>query len=225
MIALQQVTRTYTKGSHTVHALRDVTLEILPGESLALVGPSGSGKSTLLSLLGLMDRPSSGQILFDGQDTSGLTDPALSRLRGRRIGFVFQAFNLLPALSAWQNVALPLRYAGVPVRQQREQALAVLEQVGLADRAGHRPAELSGGQEQRVAIARALVMNPPLILADEPTGNLDERTGEEVLNTLMTLNRQGTALVVVTHSPAVAARAERVFTVRDGKVEGSSGQT
>ncbi len=221
MIALQQVSKTYVKGAQTVHALSEVTLEILPGQSLALVGPSGSGKSTLLSLLGLMDQPSSGQILFDGHDTSRLPDPALSRLRGRRIGFVFQAFNLLPALSAWQNVALPLRYAGVPIKQQREQARAVLERVGLADRADHRPAELSGGQEQRVAIARALVMNPPLILADEPTGNLDERTGEEVLDTLMALNRQGTALVVVTHSPGVAARAGRVYTVRDGRVSTS----
>ena len=220
MITLHHVSKTYVKGQHTVHALRDVSLDICAGDCLALVGPSGSGKSTLLAMLGLMDQPSGGQIVVQGQDTSSLADAQLSRLRGHQIGFVFQSFNLLPNLTAWQNVALPLRYAGLGRREQRDRALAVLEQVGLADRASHRPPELSGGQEQRVAIARALVMNPPVILADEPTGNLDERTGEVVLATLLDLNARGTALVVVTHSPEVARRAGRVLTVRDGRLEG-----
>ena len=220
MITLYDVSKSYVKGQHTVHALRDVSLAVCPGDCLALVGPSGSGKSTLLAMLGLMDQPSGGQIVVQGQDTSSLADAQLSRLRGHQIGFVFQSFNLLPNLTAWQNVALPLRYAGLGRREQRDRALAVLEQVGLADRASHRPPELSGGQEQRVAIARALVMNPPVILADEPTGNLDERTGEVVLATLLDLNARGTALVVVTHSPEVARRAGRVLTVRDGRLEG-----
>lgn len=220
MISLKNVSKTYAKGHTAVHALQDITLDVHPGDSLALIGPSGSGKSTLLSMLGLMDQPSRGEVFVGGMATSGMEDATLSRLRGQHIGFVFQSFNLLPNLTAWQNVALPLRYAGLGRREQRDRALAVLERVGLADRAGHRPTELSGGQEQRVAIARALVMNPPVILADEPTGNLDERTGEDVLATLLDLNAQGTALVVVTHSPEVARQAGRVLTVRDGRLEG-----
>lgn len=218
MIELRAVTKTYRKGAEVVHALHGVTLQIRPGDSVALIGPSGAGKSTLLSMLGLMDRPSEGAIFVDGQDTALLSDAHVSRLRGRRIGFVFQAFNLLPGLTAWQNVALPLRYAGVAVAEGRERALAVLERVGLADRAHHRPAELSGGQEQRVAIARALVTNPGVILADEPTGNLDAKTGAGVLECLLEARASGAALVLVTHSPEVASRADQMCMVRDGRM-------
>ena len=216
MIELQRVRRSYTKGKVQVDALLEVNFTLSAGEHVALVGPSGAGKSTLLSLLGLMDRPSQGRILFEGQDTAQLSDAELSRLRGRRIGFVFQAFNLLPMLSAWQNVALPMVYAGVPALERRRRAYEVLEGVGLLERAAHRPSELSGGQEQRVAIARALVMKPAVILADEPTGNLDAASGAQILTLLDGLNIQGTTLVMVTHSPEVAAHAHTVRTVRDG---------
>lgn len=216
MIQLQGVTRSYSKGQNQVNALLEVNLNIASGEHIALVGPSGAGKSTLLSLLGLMDQPSSGKVMFEGQDTSSLPDAELSRLRGRRIGFVFQAFNLLPALNAWQNVALPMMYAGIPLLERKKKALEVLDRVGMLERANHRPHELSGGQEQRVAIARALVMQPPLILADEPTGNLDAANGMQVLALLDELNRNGTTLITVTHSAEVAAHAHKVLTVRDG---------
>lgn len=218
MLELSAVSKRYTRGAETVSALQDVDFTLSPGECVALVGPSGSGKSTLLALAGLMDQPTEGTVRIDGRDTTTLSDDELSRLRGRRIGFVFQSFNLLPHLTAWQNVALPLLYAGVSLPERRERSLAVLERVGLADRAGHRPVELSGGQEQRVAIARALVTNPGIILADEPTGNLDARTGESVMGYLGGVQAQGTALVIVTHSPEVAAYGDRVLTVQDGRL-------
>ncbi|GEM88577.1 ABC transporter ATP-binding protein [Oceanithermus desulfurans] len=218
MIELANVTKVYRKGRVEVPALRGVDLRIAEGEHVALMGPSGAGKSTLLYLMGLMEEPTTGRVTLFGEDVTNLSDTARSRLRGRTIGFVFQAFNLIPQLVAWQNVALPLRYQGVPRRQQKERALAMLERVGLADRSEHYPAELSGGEEQRVAIARALVIEPRLILADEPTGNLDTRTGRAVLGLLESAVADGPTLLIVTHDQEVAARAGRVVRVVDGQV-------
>ncbi len=218
LIELQGVTKTYRKGRVEVPALRGVDLCIEEGEHVALVGPSGAGKSTLLYLIGLMEEPTSGSVRLFGEETARLTDAERSRLRGRTIGFVFQAFNLVPQLKAWQNVALPLHYQRRPRREQRERALAMLERVGLADRAEHYPSELSGGEEQRVAIARAMVIEPRLILADEPTGNLDRASGRVVLELLETAVEGGATLVIVTHDPEVAARAGRVVRVVDGRV-------
>ncbi|WP_456448239.1 ABC transporter ATP-binding protein [Oceanithermus sp.] len=218
MIELQDVTKTYRKGRVEVPALRGVDLCIEEGEHVALVGPSGAGKSTLLYLIGLMEEPTSGSVRLFGEETARLSDTERSRLRGRTIGFVFQAFNLVPQLKAWQNVALPLHYRRRPKREQRERALAMLERVGLADRSEHYPSELSGGEEQRVAIARALVIEPRLILADEPTGNLDQASGRVVLELLETAVDGGATLVIVTHDPEVAARAGRVVRVVDGRV-------
>lgn len=218
MIELANVTKTYRKGRVEVPALRGVDLRIGEGEHVALVGPSGAGKSTLLYLIGLMEEPTSGSVRLFGGDADRLSDTDRSRLRGRTIGFVFQAFNLVPQLKAWQNVALPLHYQRRPRREQRERALAMLERVGLADRAEHYPAELSGGEEQRVAIARALVIEPRLILADEPTGNLDRASGRVVLELLETAVDGGATLVIVTHDPEVAAGAGRVVRVVDGRV-------
>jgi len=211
MVELVGVTKVYRKGRVEVPALRGVDLAIGEGEYVAVVGPSGAGKSTLLYLMGLMEAPSSGRVVLFGEDVSGLGDVARSRLRGRAIGFVFQAFNLIPNLKAWENVALPLYYAGVGRAERRERALAMLDRVGLADRAEHYPAELSGGEEQRVAIARALVIGPMLVLADEPTGNLDRRTGRSVLGLLEGVREAGATLVVVTHDPEIAARAAGCF--------------
>ena len=219
VIELAGVTKVYRKGRVEVPALRGADLRIAEGEHVALVGPSGAGKSTLLYLMGLMEEPTSGRVALFGEDVSNLGDSARSRLRGRAIGFVFQAFNLIPQLKAWQNVALPLRYQRVSKRVQKERALAMLERVGLAERAEHYPAELSGGEEQRVAVARAMVIRPRLVLADEPTGNLDSRSGRAVLDLLEEARSDGATLVVVTHDPAVAARAERVVRVVDGRVQ------
>ncbi|MDQ3396173.1 MAG: ABC transporter ATP-binding protein [Deinococcota bacterium] len=218
MIELEEVWKTYTKGQEQIHALRGVTLHIRTGEKVALVGPSGAGKSTLLYLIGLMDLPTRGKQRLLGENPLTLSDRARSRLRGRTIGFVFQSFNLIPQFRAWENVALPLRYAGVGAKERKERALAMLEEVGLLDRAEHYPNELSGGQEQRVAIARALVIEPKLVLADEPTGNLDTASGERVLELLDGLHARGMTLVTVTHSPEVAKRAQRVVKVVDGQV-------
>jgi len=219
VIELAGATKVYRKGRVKVPALRGVDLQIAEGEHVALVGPSGAGKSTLLYLMGLMEEPTSGRVALFGEDVSNLGDTARSRLRGRTIGFVFQAFNLIPQLKAWQNVALPLRYQRISKREQKERALAMLERVGLAERAEHYPAELSGGEEQRVAIARAMVIQPRLVLADEPTGNLDTQTGRAVLDHLEEARSDGATLVVVSHDPAVAARAERVVRVVDGRVQ------
>lgn len=201
-----------------VDALQGVTLRIERGEHVALVGPSGAGKSTLLYLMGLMDAPTAGRLKLLGRDTTGLSDAERSRLRGRTVGFVFQSFNLLPHLSAWRNVALPLRYAGVSRKERRARALEMLARVGLAERAEHMPSELSGGQEQRVAIARALVIRPQLLLADEPTGNLDSDTGARILELLEAVHARGATLVTVTHSAEVAARAQRTVQLRNGRV-------
>ncbi|MDP8930502.1 MAG: ABC transporter ATP-binding protein [Actinomycetota bacterium] len=220
MIALIEaldVHRSYPLDGVVVHALRGVSFTIHAGEYVAVLGPSGSGKSTLLHLLGALDRPTAGTIRFGGRDLRSLDDPQLAEVRNRRIGFVFQSFHLLPRLSALANVALPLLYRGLRQRERRRRALEALDAVGLLDRAGHRPAQLSGGQQQRVAIARAIVGEPDLLLADEPTGNLDTATGGEVLALLAHLRRQaGTALVIVTHDERIAAEAERRIEVRDG---------
>jgi putative ABC transport system ATP-binding protein len=206
-----------------VTALDDVTLSVREGEAVAIMGPSGSGKSTLLALLGCLDRPSCGEYRLDGVLVSSLDDAALSRVRNRHIGFVFQAFHLIPQLTVVENVVTPLLYAGVDEEDGRRRALASLERVGLLGRAEHRPSELSGGEAQRAAIARALVTEPRLILADEPTGNLDSVTGEEIARLLETLHREGRTFVLVTHNDALAERAERLVRLRDGRIQSDEG--
>ena len=223
LLSLTAVNRTYHKGGAPVHALAGVDLVIQRGEYVALLGPSGSGKSTLMHLFGCLDRPSSGRLCCEGVDLAGLDATALA-LRRRRIGFVFQAFHLMPRLTAVQNVALPLRYAGVPQREREARAAALLQRVGLGERLDHRPAELSGGQQQRVAIARALVHEPPLVLADEPTGNLDTRSGEDVIELLESLWREGRTLVLVTHDLRLAERARRVVRLLDGRIVADEGR-
>ena len=218
MIRVEELWRTYPMGDHELHALRDVSETIGAGEYVAIMGSSGSGKSTLLNLLGCLDSPTRGRYFLAGEDVAGLADETLAEIRLRRIGFIFQAFHLIPRLTALENVALPLVFAGLPPAQRRTRAALALESVGLADRAGHRPSELSGGQKQRVAIARATIMGPGLLLADEPTGNLDSRSGAQVLDVLGALHRAGRTLVIVTHDPAVARRADRVLVLRDGAI-------
>jgi putative ABC transport system ATP-binding protein len=216
MISLTNVQKIYEMGGETVAALAGLDLHVAAGEYLAIMGPSGSGKSTLMNILGCLDRPSAGSYRLDGKDVGELSDDELALIRNRKIGFVFQSFNLLPQLPALDNVALPLLYSGAP--DPRERARQALGRVGLAGRAGHRPAELSGGQRQRVAIARALVTEPVVILADEPTGNLDTRTGEEILALFAELHRSGATVLLVTHEPEVGAHAERIITIRDGRL-------
>ncbi len=218
MIRLEDVWRIYRVGQSEVRALKGVSLEIRLGEHLALMGPSGSGKSTLMHILGFLDRPTRGRYLFEDRDVGTLSDEERSRLRQHEIGFVFQFFHLLPRLTALGNVELPMLFAGVPRGERHRRAREALEAVGLAGRMDHRPDQLSGGQRQRVAIARAVVMDPSLLLADEPTGNLDRASAEEVMELLETLNRQGKTLVVVTHDPEVAARARRVVRLSDGEL-------
>ncbi len=216
LVRLEGATKVYRRGSAEVRALNGMDLEVRRGEWLAVTGPSGSGKSTLLHLLGLLDRPTAGRVLLDGRDATALSDAEASRLRGSSIGFVFQDFHLLPEETALRNVMLPLLYAGVPGAAAK--ARASLESVGLGARADHRPGELSGGEQQRVAVARALVKDPLLVLADEPTGNLDSANGGRILDLLAELHGRGITLVVVTHEPAVAARAGRRIEVRDGRI-------
>jgi putative ABC transport system ATP-binding protein len=216
LIRLESITKVYGSGDAEVAALRSFSLSVTSGESVAVMGPSGSGKSTLMNILGCLDIPSSGRYWFAGQDVSRLNETELARVRNRRIGFVFQQFQLLPKLSAWRNVELPLLYRNV--RNRRALALQALEQVGLSNRVDHRPTQLSGGQQQRVAIARALVTNPDLILADEPTGNLDTASSRDVLAVLRELNEQGRTIIIITHDPEVAPVARRTVHVRDGQL-------
>jgi putative ABC transport system ATP-binding protein len=216
LIQLESINKVYGTGDGAVAALQEFSLTVRTGESLAVMGPSGSGKSTLMNILGCLDTPTSGRYWFAGQDVSRLNETELAHVRNLRIGFVFQQFQLLPKLSAWRNVELPLLYRNVSDR--RRLALQALEQVGLANRVDHRPTQLSGGQQQRVAIARALVTNPDLILADEPTGNLDTASSRDVLAILRELNEQGRTIIIITHDPEVAPVAKRTVHVRDGRL-------
>jgi len=219
VIELQGIERVFLVGDQRVHALDGVSLAVAPGEYLSIMGPSGSGKSTLLNILGLLDRPSAGRYLLDGREVSGLNDEEQAGVRRSRIGFVFQFFHLVPRLTAAENVALPLVLGGMPPAQRRERVEHALEAVGLSDRAEHRPDQLSGGQRQRVAIARATVTEPALLLADEPTGNLDRHSGHEVVTLLERLNAGGITLLVVTHDPDLGARARRRIRMVDGRID------
>jgi putative ABC transport system ATP-binding protein len=216
VIELERVTKVYRTGSIAVAALRGISLTIAQGEYVAVIGPSGSGKSTLMHILGCLDTPTSGTYRLAGENVSGMSEAALAEVRNRRIGFVFQQFNLLASMSAWQNVELPLVYAGVPRVERKQRALDALARVGLAGRVHHRPGELSGGQQQRVAVARALVTEPDLILADEPTGNLDSVSAADVLRLMDELHESGRTLVLITHDAEVASASERVLGIRDG---------
>ena len=218
MIELENIWRTYTMGGEELHALAGVSETIAEGEHVAVMGPSGSGKSTMLNMLGCLDRPTSGSYRLAGRQVADLTDEELSRVRQTEIGFVFQSYPLVPRLDAAANVELPMIFAGVPRTERRERVRKAMQGVGVADRAKHRPAEMSGGQRQRVAIARATVMEPKILLADEPTGNLDSASGNQVLDLLENMSADGLTLIVVTHDPAVARRADRVIVLGDGRI-------
>ena len=218
MIALQKLMKIYQMGDSTVHALDGVSLFIGEGEFVAITGPSGSGKSTLMNILGCLDRPTSGSYQLDGAEVATLNDDQLALTRNKKIGFVFQNFNLLPRISALHNIALPLVYAGVAEKERLDRSLTVLMKVGLAERRDHRPNELSGGQRQRIAIARALVNDPAILIADEPTGNLDTKSSLEIMDIFCDLHKQGRTIIMVTHEPDIAAYADRVVHVRDGRI-------
>jgi putative ABC transport system ATP-binding protein len=220
LIRLSGIERTFQLGDSTVRALHDIDLLIEPGEYVAVMGPSGSGKSTLLNLLGLLDRPDRGVYELEGRDATTLSAAEQARIRSQRIGFVFQSFHLVPRLTAAENIALPLMLSGMPPAERKQRVAAALQAFGLQNRAGHRPDQLSGGQRQRVAIARATIMNPAVLLADEPTGNLDRTTGEEVMALLEGLNAQGVTLIMVTHDQALGARAQRRLMMLDGSIVG-----
>jgi putative ABC transport system ATP-binding protein len=226
VIEISELTKVYGTGSVAVHALRGVDVQVNRGEFVAIMGPSGSGKSTLMNILGCLDRPTDGTYVLDGEDVSRLSKDELAGVRNRKIGFVFQSYNLLPRLSAVKNVMLPLLYSGngngnghLTEEEQYERAITALESVGLGERVHHRPSEMSGGQQQRVAIARALINTPSIILADEPTGNLDTRSSDEIMDIFHRLHGQGATIVMVTHEPENGAHAERVITIRDGQIE------
>ena len=218
LISLTNITRHYDMGAETVHALRGVSLNIERGEYVAIMGPSGSGKSTMMNILGCLDTPSAGRYELNGTDVSEMGDNDLAEVRNREIGFIFQSFNLLARATALRNVELPMVYAGIPADERHERAMEALKQVGLGDRVSHRPNELSGGQRQRVAVARALVNRPSILLADEPTGNLDSRTGREILALFDDLRRSGNTIIVVTHEEAVARRSRRMIRILDGQI-------
>ncbi len=224
LVRFDSVWKTYRTGAEPVHALRGVSVSVMPGEYISIIGPSGSGKSTFMHILGCLDTPTSGRYSLAGTDVSSMGEVELAEVRNRRIGFVFQQFHLLARLSAWRNVELPLIYAGVPRHERRVRAMAALEQVGLANRVEHRPNQLSGGQQQRVAVARALVTEPDLLLADEPTGNLDSRSSADVLAMLDELHRSGRTIGLITHEPDVAQAAERVKRFRDGRFIDDGGE-
>ena len=219
MIRLEQLSRVFQVGDQQVHALRAVTLGIEKGEYVSLMGPSGSGKSTLLNMIGLLDRPTAGRYLLDGRDVTALSDEQQAQVRREKVGFVFQFFHLIPRLTAQQNVEMPMLLGGVPPAERARRAGELLQRYGLANRAHHRPEQLSGGQRQRVAIARATVMQPAVLLADEPTGNLDRASGNEVIEILENLHEQGTTLILVTHDPALGLRAHRRLRLVDGSIE------
>ncbi len=219
LIYLENITKTYTLGEQIVHALQKINVEIFRTEYVALMGPSGSGKSTLMNIIGCLDTPSSGEYWLNNKLVSSMSDAELSKVRNDEIGFVFQTFNLLGRLTAQENVALPLVYAGISQKERMEKAAATLEKVGLKDRMLHKPNELSGGQRQRVAVARALINNPSLLLADEPTGNLDTKTSHEIMDLFLDIHDQGNTIVLVTHEEDIAQKAKRIIRLRDGKVD------
>jgi putative ABC transport system ATP-binding protein len=224
VIQAHNLSKIYKMGKFSVEALRSVSFNIERGEVLSIMGPSGSGKTTLMNTLGCLDRPTSGEYILDGEAVANMNDDQLASIRNRKVGFVFQSFNLLARLTALGNVELPLRYAGL-TEGRRERAQAALEAVGLKDRMAHRPYELSGGQQQRVAIARALVNDPAMIMADEPTGNLDSKVGKEIMHLLLNLNKErGTTLIIITHDPTIAEQTQRVIHLRDGELESFNGE-
>jgi len=216
MISLKEVKRSYLLGGIHVEVLKGINFEVEKGDFVAIMGRSGSGKSTLLNIIGCLDRPSSGRYLLEGLDIQDKSDNELAGIRNRKIGFVFQSFNLLPRFPAWKNVELPLLYSGVTQAERKARASAILERIGLGTRADHKPSELSGGEQQRVAIARALVNNPSILLADEPTGNLDSRSGNEIMGIFESLNKEGVTIILVTHEREIAEVAKRTITIKDG---------